>query len=55
MCFLPPGSQVEPFEAAYAEIKTKTVQMEERNIYCCEYFDTVLLGKLVHSYLRVPK
>ncbi|XP_062298242.1 F-box and WD repeat domain containing protein 10B [Scomber scombrus] len=34
-----------PFEVAYANIKTKTVQMEERNIYCGAYFTTVLINK----------
>ncbi|XP_068439558.1 F-box and WD repeat domain containing protein 10B isoform X2 [Clinocottus analis] len=33
------------FGAAYAKIKTKTVQMEERNVYCGAYFTTVLLEK----------
>ncbi|KAM7370542.1 hypothetical protein PAMP_010078 [Pampus punctatissimus] len=33
-----------PFEAAYVNVKTKTVQMEERNIYCGAYFTTVLLN-----------
>ncbi|XP_071318147.1 F-box and WD repeat domain containing protein 10B isoform X2 [Trachinotus anak] len=37
--------KVLPFEAAYAKIKTKTVQMEERNVYCGAYFTKVLLGK----------
>uniref|UniRef100_A0A8C2Z1J8 F-box and WD repeat domain containing 10 n=1 Tax=Cyclopterus lumpus TaxID=8103 RepID=A0A8C2Z1J8_CYCLU len=32
---------VKPFEAAYAKIKTKTVPMEERNVYCGAYFSTV--------------
>lgn len=41
--------QMKPFEAAYANIKTKTMQMEERNIYCGAYFTTVLLNKLVCS------
>uniref|UniRef100_A0A3B4XGG9 F-box and WD repeat domain containing 10 n=1 Tax=Seriola lalandi dorsalis TaxID=1841481 RepID=A0A3B4XGG9_SERLL len=36
---------VKPFEAAYAKIKTKTVQMEERNVYCGAYFTKVLLNK----------
>uniref|UniRef100_A0A3Q3RNS5 F-box and WD repeat domain containing 10 n=1 Tax=Mastacembelus armatus TaxID=205130 RepID=A0A3Q3RNS5_9TELE len=31
-----------PFESAYAKIKTKTVQMEERNVYCGAYFIKVL-------------
>ncbi|XP_026171887.1 LOW QUALITY PROTEIN: F-box/WD repeat-containing protein 10 [Mastacembelus armatus] len=34
-----------PFESAYAKIKTKTVQMEERNVYCGAYFIKVLLNK----------
>uniref|UniRef100_A0A3B4UGY0 F-box and WD repeat domain containing 10 n=1 Tax=Seriola dumerili TaxID=41447 RepID=A0A3B4UGY0_SERDU len=37
--------KVKPFEAAYAKIKTKTVQMEERNVYCGAYFTKVLLNK----------
>lgn len=41
------SSQVEPFEAAYAKVRTKTVQMEERNVYCGAYFTTVLLDKSV--------
>uniref|UniRef100_A0A3Q3H0B1 F-box and WD repeat domain containing 10 n=1 Tax=Labrus bergylta TaxID=56723 RepID=A0A3Q3H0B1_9LABR len=32
--------------AAYAPIKTKTVQMEERNVYCSAYFTTVLVDKV---------
>lgn len=40
-------SQAMPFGAAYAKIKTKTVRMEERNIYCGAYFTKVLLDKLV--------
>ncbi|XP_077359819.1 F-box/WD repeat-containing protein 10 [Festucalex cinctus] len=32
-----------PFEAAYSDIKTKTVRMEERNIYCGAYFTSVLV------------
>nr|XP_046232611.1 F-box/WD repeat-containing protein 10 [Scatophagus argus] len=35
----------EPFEAAYAKVKTKTVPMEERNVYCGAHFTTVLLDK----------
>uniref|UniRef100_A0A3Q1HJ97 Uncharacterized protein n=1 Tax=Anabas testudineus TaxID=64144 RepID=A0A3Q1HJ97_ANATE len=31
-----------PFEAAYTKVKTKTVQMEERNVYCGAYFTKVL-------------
>uniref|UniRef100_A0A4W6DZC6 F-box and WD repeat domain containing 10 n=1 Tax=Lates calcarifer TaxID=8187 RepID=A0A4W6DZC6_LATCA len=38
-------SQVKPFQAAYAKIKTKTVQMEERNVYCGAYFTKVVLNK----------
>ncbi|XP_008293454.1 F-box/WD repeat-containing protein 10, partial [Stegastes partitus] len=34
-----------PFAAAYSKTKTKTVQMEERNVYCCAYFTKVLLSK----------
>ncbi|XP_029934212.1 CMT1A duplicated region transcript 1 protein [Myripristis murdjan] len=34
-----------PFEAAYAGIKTRTVQMEERNVYCGIYSVTMLLEK----------
>ncbi|XP_026207544.1 CMT1A duplicated region transcript 1 protein [Anabas testudineus] len=34
-----------PFEAAYTKVKTKTVQMEERNVYCGAYFTKVLLNK----------
>uniref|UniRef100_UPI0037E8EB47 F-box and WD repeat domain containing protein 10B n=1 Tax=Semicossyphus pulcher TaxID=241346 RepID=UPI0037E8EB47 len=41
----PNGGKVRPFEAAYAKIKTKTVQMKERNVYCGAYFTTVLLDK----------
>ncbi|KAG7227685.1 hypothetical protein INR49_029446, partial [Caranx melampygus] len=37
--------KVMPFEAAYANIKTKTVRMEERNVYCGAYFTKVLLDK----------
>ncbi|KAM9774050.1 F-box/WD repeat-containing protein 10 [Syngnathus typhle] len=32
-----------PFESAYANIPTKTVRMEERNIYCGPYFTSVLI------------
>ncbi|XP_037134318.1 CMT1A duplicated region transcript 1 protein [Syngnathus acus] len=32
-----------PFESAYANIRTKTVRMEERNIYCGPYFTSVLI------------
>uniref|UniRef100_A0A8C4GEP3 F-box and WD repeat domain containing 10 n=1 Tax=Dicentrarchus labrax TaxID=13489 RepID=A0A8C4GEP3_DICLA len=43
---------VEPFATAYAKMKkTKTVQMEERNVYCGAYFTTVLLDK--EDLLRV--
>ncbi|XP_072229389.1 F-box and WD repeat domain containing protein 10B [Leuresthes tenuis] len=35
--------RVKPFEAAYA--KTKTVQMEERNVYCGAYFTKMLQDK----------
>ncbi|KAK9530107.1 hypothetical protein VZT92_011636 [Zoarces viviparus] len=41
----PEVQKVKPFEAAYAKIKTKTVPMEERNVYCGAYFSTVLLDK----------
>ncbi|XP_073345288.1 F-box and WD repeat domain containing protein 10B [Pagrus major] len=41
----PSVNKVELFEAAYAEVETKTVQMEERNVYCGAYFTTVLLNK----------
>ncbi|CAJ1080076.1 CMT1A duplicated region transcript 1 protein [Xyrichtys novacula] len=34
-----------PFAAAYAKIRTKTVQMEERNVYCGAYYTTTLLSK----------
>ncbi|KAM4623589.1 F-box/WD repeat-containing protein 10-like [Polymixia lowei] len=34
-----------PFAAAYANVKTKPVQMEERNVYCGVYTATVLLEK----------
>ncbi|XP_018521799.2 LOW QUALITY PROTEIN: F-box and WD repeat domain containing protein 10B [Lates calcarifer] len=37
--------KVKPFQAAYAKIKTKTVQMEERNVYCGAYFTKVVLNK----------
>ncbi|XP_042253949.1 F-box/WD repeat-containing protein 10 [Thunnus maccoyii] len=37
--------KVKPFQAAYANIKTRTVQMEERNVYCGAYFTTTLLNK----------
>uniref|UniRef100_A0A3Q3JNJ7 Uncharacterized protein n=1 Tax=Monopterus albus TaxID=43700 RepID=A0A3Q3JNJ7_MONAL len=46
-------SQMKPFEAAYAKIKTKTVQMEERNIYCGAYFAKVLLNMFVEDPHRV--
>ncbi|XP_028264592.1 CMT1A duplicated region transcript 1 protein [Parambassis ranga] len=39
------GHTVRTFEAAYANIKTKPVKMEERNVYCCVYFTKVLLEK----------
>ncbi|KAM8729516.1 F-box and WD repeat domain containing protein 10B [Acanthopagrus schlegelii] len=42
---IPIAKKVDLFEAAYAEVKTKTVQMEERNVYCGAYFTTVLLNK----------
>ncbi|XP_061612128.1 F-box and WD repeat domain containing protein 10B isoform X1 [Phyllopteryx taeniolatus] len=32
-----------PFEEAYANIRTRTVRMEERNIYCGAYFTSVLI------------
>ncbi|KAF0025705.1 hypothetical protein F2P81_022586 [Scophthalmus maximus] len=32
------------FEAAYCKIKTKTIQMHERNVYCGSYFVNVLLN-----------
>ncbi|XP_077594746.1 F-box/WD repeat-containing protein 10 [Stigmatopora nigra] len=32
-----------PFEAAYGNIKSKTVQLEERNVYCGAYFTSVLI------------
>uniref|UniRef100_A0A3Q2XC20 Uncharacterized protein n=1 Tax=Hippocampus comes TaxID=109280 RepID=A0A3Q2XC20_HIPCM len=35
--------QMWPFEAAYANIKTRSVRMEERNIYCGAYFTSVLI------------
>uniref|UniRef100_A0A671YGM8 F-box and WD repeat domain containing 10 n=1 Tax=Sparus aurata TaxID=8175 RepID=A0A671YGM8_SPAAU len=41
----PIAKKVELFEAAYAEVETETVQMEERNVYCGAYFTTVLLNK----------
>ncbi|KAI3365072.1 hypothetical protein L3Q82_010192, partial [Scortum barcoo] len=37
--------KVKPFQAAYAKVKTKTVKMEERNVYCGAYFTTTLLDK----------
>ncbi|KAM4526365.1 F-box and WD repeat domain containing protein 10B [Fundulus diaphanus] len=37
--------KVMPFEAVYAKIKTKTVQMEERNVYCGAYFTEELLNQ----------
>lgn len=39
------GSQVQPFEAAYAKVRTKTVQLEERNVYCGAYYVTMVLDK----------
>ncbi|XP_028422735.1 F-box/WD repeat-containing protein 10 [Perca flavescens] len=42
----PSVQKVKPFEGAYAKIQTKTVQMEERNVYCGAYFTTVLLDKV---------
>ncbi|XP_051274727.1 F-box/WD repeat-containing protein 10 isoform X2 [Dicentrarchus labrax] len=48
----PSVHKVEPFATAYAKMKkTKTVQMEERNVYCGAYFTTVLLDK--EDLLRV--
>uniref|UniRef100_A0A8C9WWP8 F-box and WD repeat domain containing 10 n=1 Tax=Sander lucioperca TaxID=283035 RepID=A0A8C9WWP8_SANLU len=41
----PSVQKVKPFEGAYAKIITKTVQMEERNVYCGAHFTTVLLDK----------
>ncbi|XP_070783545.1 F-box and WD repeat domain containing protein 10B [Enoplosus armatus] len=41
----PSVQKVKPFEAAYAKIKTKMVQVEERNVYCGAYFTTLLLDK----------
>ncbi|XP_032358183.1 F-box/WD repeat-containing protein 10 isoform X1 [Etheostoma spectabile] len=41
----PSVQKIEPFEGAYDKIKTKMVQMEERNVYCGAYFTTVLLDK----------
>ncbi|KAM9336934.1 F-box and WD repeat domain containing protein 10B [Symphorus nematophorus] len=41
----PSVQKMEPFAAAYAKVKTKTVKMEERNVYCDAYFTTVLLDK----------
>ncbi|XP_041830667.1 F-box/WD repeat-containing protein 10 isoform X2 [Melanotaenia boesemani] len=37
--------KVKQFEAAYAKIKTKTVLMEERNVYCGAYFSKMLLNE----------
>ncbi|KAK2820629.1 hypothetical protein Q5P01_023588 [Channa striata] len=37
--------KVMPFQTAYAKIRTKTVPMEERNVYCSAYFTKVLLYK----------
>ncbi|XP_051926688.1 F-box and WD repeat domain containing protein 10B [Hippocampus zosterae] len=37
------ASHMWPFEAAYKNIKTRTVRMEERNIYCGAYFTSVLI------------
>ncbi|KAG7507871.1 CMT1A duplicated region transcript 1 protein [Solea senegalensis] len=37
--------RLQPFEAAYAKIKTKFVQMEERNVYCGAHFAKVVLMK----------
>ncbi|XP_019711782.1 CMT1A duplicated region transcript 1 protein [Hippocampus comes] len=37
------SSHMWPFEAAYANIKTRSVRMEERNIYCGAYFTSVLI------------
>ncbi|KAK2884556.1 hypothetical protein Q8A73_021030 [Channa argus] len=41
----PTVQKIMPFETAYAKIRTKTVQMEERNVYCGAYFTKVLLNK----------
>ncbi|XP_047464598.1 F-box/WD repeat-containing protein 10 [Mugil cephalus] len=37
--------KVKQFDGAYAKMKTKTVRMEERNIYCGAHFIKVLLDK----------
>ncbi|KAM8887573.1 F-box/WD repeat-containing protein 10 [Synchiropus picturatus] len=37
--------EIRSFENAYANMKTKAVQMEERNIYCSAYYTTVVLDK----------
>ncbi|XP_028332504.1 F-box/WD repeat-containing protein 10 [Gouania willdenowi] len=37
--------KVSSFEAAYSHVKTRTVQMEERNVYCGLYFTEVLMAK----------
>ncbi|XP_034564715.1 CMT1A duplicated region transcript 1 protein [Notolabrus celidotus] len=42
----PHARKLKPFAAAYAKIKTKTVQMEERNVYCGAYYTSVLLDKV---------
>ncbi|XP_054656737.1 F-box/WD repeat-containing protein 10 [Dunckerocampus dactyliophorus] len=34
-----------PFQAAYANIRTTTLRMEERNMYCGAYFSSVLLDE----------
>ncbi|TKS89550.1 F-box/WD repeat-containing protein 10 F-box and WD-40 domain-containing protein 10 [Collichthys lucidus] len=41
----PSVQKIKPFKDAYAKLKTETVQMEERNVYCGAYFTTVLLDK----------
>ncbi|XP_074518693.1 F-box and WD repeat domain containing protein 10B [Halichoeres trimaculatus] len=43
--FQPHALKLEPFVSAYTGIKTKIVNMEERNVYCGAYFATVLLDE----------
>ena len=35
------------FEAVYADVRTKVLDMEERNVFCGEYNVAVLLDRLV--------
>ncbi|KAM3591493.1 uncharacterized protein V6R79_002674 [Siganus canaliculatus] len=41
----PTAPEAKLFKAAYAKVRTKTVQMEERNVFCGAHFTKMLLSK----------